>query len=262
VAHGWAARQNPATTPNNERPRRIPSPINDLWQNWVRLFLFHLFHLYAFILPPSPQIGFVCSTDPQRTPSPAHQTAIHLSKNTSPLAAGQEDQKSPANRKQPSNLYRRRSRKSAKKRRESGRFLLIFQPSAGPRLGPARLQLIWCLRPRRELSFRQSCRVGSQSDRVEPRRDCHPALHRHSELRFDMSYHQPNYEAPLAYEIGLGLQRIALAPDDVTLHKQLRTTALRYKAAGGRAAGVLERMKLPSSDALQRLLHAERGCQL
>jgi len=73
-----------------------------------------------------------------------------------------------------------------------------------------------------------------------------------------MSYHQPNYEAPLAYEIELGLQRIALAPDDVTLHKQLRTTALRYKAAGGRAAGVLERMKLPSSNALQRLLHAER----
>ena len=73
-----------------------------------------------------------------------------------------------------------------------------------------------------------------------------------------MPQQQPNDEAPLAYEIELGLQRIAAAPDDVALHQQLRVTALRYKAKGGRAAGLFAQMKLPSRDPLQRLLHAER----
>jgi hypothetical protein len=73
-----------------------------------------------------------------------------------------------------------------------------------------------------------------------------------------MPQQQPNYEAPLAYEIELGLQRIAAAPDEVALHQELHVAALRYKAEGGRAAGVLEQMKVPSGDPLQRLLHAER----
>src|SRR6478609_7276395 len=73
-----------------------------------------------------------------------------------------------------------------------------------------------------------------------------------------MPQQQPNYEAPLAYAIELGLQRIATAPDDVVLHQQLRVTALRYQAEGGRATSLLEQIELPSRDPLQRLIHAER----
>ena len=73
-----------------------------------------------------------------------------------------------------------------------------------------------------------------------------------------MPQQQPDYEPPLAYEIELGLQRMAAAPDDVSLHQQLRVTALRYKAEGGRAAGLFEQVKLAPRDPLQRLLHAER----
>lgn len=73
-----------------------------------------------------------------------------------------------------------------------------------------------------------------------------------------MPRQQPDYEAPLAYEIELGLQRIAGAPDDLSLHEQLRVTSLRYKAEGGRAAGALEQFRLPHRDPIQRLLHLER----
>lgn len=69
---------------------------------------------------------------------------------------------------------------------------------------------------------------------------------------------KPNHEGALAYSIELGLQRIATAPDDVALHQQLRVTGLRYKAEGGPAAGLLERLNLTSREPLQRLLHAER----
>ena len=67
-----------------------------------------------------------------------------------------------------------------------------------------------------------------------------------------MPQQQPEYEAPLAYQIELGLQRITAMPDDVALHQQLRLTALRYKSEGGRAAGTFERMQLSSGDSVQR----------
>ncbi|HVT89355.1 MAG TPA: hypothetical protein VHD56_10920 [Tepidisphaeraceae bacterium] len=68
----------------------------------------------------------------------------------------------------------------------------------------------------------------------------------------------PKNEAQLAYEIELGLQRVARAPDDLTLHQQLRETAMNYAARGFRTASLLEQVKLPPPDSLQHLLHVER----
>ena len=73
-----------------------------------------------------------------------------------------------------------------------------------------------------------------------------------------MPQQHPEHEAPLAYQIELGLQRIAAAPDDLSLHERLRVTSLRYKAEGGRSAGMLEQFRLPHRDPVQRLLHLER----
>ena len=54
------------------------------------------------------------------------------------------------------------------------------------------------------------------------------------------------------------VERLGAAPLDLELHLQLRETALRHKAAGGRDVGLLERLRPEPKDPLRRLLHVER----
>lgn len=62
----------------------------------------------------------------------------------------------------------------------------------------------------------------------------------------------------LRQEIELLVERLSTNPVDLALHEQLRETALRHKAAGGRDVGTLERLRPAPKDPLRRLLHVER----
>ena len=62
----------------------------------------------------------------------------------------------------------------------------------------------------------------------------------------------------LRQEIESLVDRLSMNPVDLALHKQLRDTALRHKAAGGRDVGTLERLRRAPKDPLRRLLHVER----
>jgi hypothetical protein len=69
--------------------------------------------------------------------------------------------------------------------------------------------------------------------------------------------------AELEYEIEVELQRLSLAPDDVTVHETLRTLSLRRKADGGPDLGMFEKMKLGwvvarASDHKDAMLAAEK----
>jgi hypothetical protein len=55
-------------------------------------------------------------------------------------------------------------------------------------------------------------------------------------------------------EIESLLKEFSGAPWDLTLHQRLRTSALRYKVAGGPSAGTLARLWPLPKDAAQRLL--------
>jgi hypothetical protein len=69
---------------------------------------------------------------------------------------------------------------------------------------------------------------------------------------------QPNRSAHLLYEIECRLSGLKFAPTDLLQHQQLRTTALRYAAAGGRPAGSVQKVKLLSDrspDRWQSILH-------
>ena len=52
----------------------------------------------------------------------------------------------------------------------------------------------------------------------------------------------------LVYQIEMHVQAITLAPGDVELHKELRRLGLRYKAAGGKAAGMFTRVRATSTE--------------
>ena len=65
------------------------------------------------------------------------------------------------------------------------------------------------------------------------------------------------------YAIEMFLQGLALDPDNVAAHKELRVIALRRKADGGKDLGTLEKMKLKASlgkgdDHKQSMLKAEK----
>jgi hypothetical protein len=62
----------------------------------------------------------------------------------------------------------------------------------------------------------------------------------------------------LRQEIESLVDRLGTNPIDLALHKQVRETALRHKAAGGRDVGTLERLRRAPKDPLRRLLHFER----
>jgi hypothetical protein len=62
----------------------------------------------------------------------------------------------------------------------------------------------------------------------------------------------------LRQEVESLVERLSVNPVDLALHKQLRETALRHKAAGGRDVGTLERLRRAPKDPLLRLLHVER----
>jgi hypothetical protein len=62
----------------------------------------------------------------------------------------------------------------------------------------------------------------------------------------------------LRQEIESLVERLDTSPADLALHKQLRETALRHKAAGGRDVGTVERMRRAPKDSLRGLLHVER----
>ena len=62
----------------------------------------------------------------------------------------------------------------------------------------------------------------------------------------------------LRQEIESLVERLSANPADLALHKQLRETALRYKASGGRDVGLLDRLRRAPKDPLRRLLHVER----
>lgn len=62
----------------------------------------------------------------------------------------------------------------------------------------------------------------------------------------------------LREEIESLVERLKMNPVDLALHKQLRETALRHKAAGGRDVGTAERLWPAPKDPLRRLHHVER----
>jgi hypothetical protein len=67
-----------------------------------------------------------------------------------------------------------------------------------------------------------------------------------------------DHRRQLRQDIEALVERLSTNPIDLALHKQLRETALRHKAAGGRDVGTLERLRRPPKDPLRRLLHVER----
>ena len=77
-----------------------------------------------------------------------------------------------------------------------------------------------------------------------------------------MATHPPDDPATLLYQIELSLQRIAADPDDLAHHQRLRSLALRRKATGSRAAGLVDRLRRPPDDPVPRLLHIERAWSL
>lgn len=67
----------------------------------------------------------------------------------------------------------------------------------------------------------------------------------------------------IEYEIEVELQRISLAPDDVTAHQALRILSLRRKVDGGPDLGMFEKMKLAwiaarATDHKEGMLAAEK----
>ena len=62
------------------------------------------------------------------------------------------------------------------------------------------------------------------------------------------------------YAIEMYLQAIAITPQDVRIHQELRELSLRRKAEGGKDLGFLEKAKLSkrSRDASQNLVNAEK----
>ena len=67
-----------------------------------------------------------------------------------------------------------------------------------------------------------------------------------------------------AYEFGAEIERllgaIAERPSDLALHRRLRRTSLRYKAAGGPPLGRLAwLLRARERDPIRRLIHAERA---
>jgi hypothetical protein len=73
-----------------------------------------------------------------------------------------------------------------------------------------------------------------------------------------MPQRQPDNLADLTYGVDLALQGVADEPNNVVKHQALRNAALRYKAGGGKAAGILERLGIHRRDPLGRLLQVER----
>lgn len=72
-----------------------------------------------------------------------------------------------------------------------------------------------------------------------------------------MFHRQPEHAASLGYQIEILLQHIATTPAKLELHQSLRECALRYKAVGGRAAGMLEKVGASPSDPIKRMLRLE-----
>lgn len=62
----------------------------------------------------------------------------------------------------------------------------------------------------------------------------------------------------LREEIEALVGRLAESADNLDLHRQLRETAIRHKAAGGLGLGIVPRLRRLPRDTLQRLVHFER----
>ena len=61
------------------------------------------------------------------------------------------------------------------------------------------------------------------------------------------------------YAIEMYIQGLSIYPEGVQAHQALRDISLKYKAAGGKAMGVYQKMRLPrSKDDKQKMLNAEK----
>ncbi len=69
---------------------------------------------------------------------------------------------------------------------------------------------------------------------------------------------QPDNLANLLYAIEFLLHQIAADPANLSLHHELRETALRYKSIGGLDAGLMQKAKPLPADAKERMIHVER----
>jgi hypothetical protein len=61
------------------------------------------------------------------------------------------------------------------------------------------------------------------------------------------------------FAVDLYIQGLALDPDNAVAHEKLRAISLKRKAVGGKAMGIIDKMKLPrAKDAKTRMLNAEK----
>jgi len=112
-----------------------------------------------------------------------------------------------------------------------------------------------CAGPRRVFSkeagqvvaeFPEGYRITPDEDRAKAQRFFEPAATRAAAGQYD-------------YAIELYLQGLNLDPDAVEAHKALRDMSLRRKASGGKALGMLDKMKIKSSkEDKQNMLNAEK----